>query len=245
MPSRLTLSERISTLRGAFPSFAAVASHVGVSERTLRRWKNQGVTPSPARAESVKVLIRDSAKERKRMIARARREGVEPFPVPVLLEPHRVKHIAREISDTVDYKVPRWMDIEGVSQVISAYRNRRDRQGKPARFRIIVFLTMDFESDGVVVSGGGKTMLEWEEINDWSDDEILEYLYDAVGYDDDSDTEPGRVVLIRTIDNAAQRTANRPHNAIGEKASKPLAKAKTKKQRGKKAVRKTGKKNTR
>lgn len=74
MASRHTLREQLQTLQTRKGmTQVRIAELLGVSERTVRRWKNEGVQPSKDHHASTQILSREAAKVRREII----RQSVE------------------------------------------------------------------------------------------------------------------------------------------------------------------------
>jgi len=74
MTTRYSLREQLqqlATQKGA--TQRAIAEKLGVSERTIRRWKNEGVRPSAVNADAVSVLRSEAARVRKQIIRQSER----------------------------------------------------------------------------------------------------------------------------------------------------------------------------
>jgi len=67
MAARYTLREQLQQLATQYTQ-RQIAERLGVSERTVRRWKNEGVQPSADHADAAAVARRDAAEVRKRII---------------------------------------------------------------------------------------------------------------------------------------------------------------------------------
>lgn len=222
-------------MRETRKNFREVARDLGVSERTLRRWRNEGVTPSAPKAAAVETLKRVSTTVRRRKLAQARREGLDLSTVDVppsvrritRIDPYDPERKRRILSDTLELSIaPRartsWGDI------LSRYRDEQNARRERAAFRGLVMMHGTFESEGVT-RRGGPTMTEWEEINDWNDEEIEEWIEQAL--------EDGSILGLRilrsggSVKTTGTRSKNQP---IGQKTRAPLvAPTRSKRQRSK------------
>lgn len=226
---KLSLADRIRLLRHDANSFREVARELHVSERTLRRWKNEGVKPSASKAGSVEHLVKQSAKVRRRVVARAKREGFDLSDVPVPVDAKRIQRIdpydpdrkRRIPSDTVELSSRARTDTNKWVELLIRYRDRQNRKRARAAFRSVVIMHGSFESEGRM-RRGGPTMTEWEEINEWSDDEIIEWANQV--------DEDGTIIALRVLsgETPGKNVTNQPNR---KKARKTLGASKGSKRR--------------
>lgn len=237
MTRKIPLSARIDLAREGARTFAELAKRVGVSERTLRRWRNQGVQPSPQKAAAVSAISRASTSVRRRKLSQSRREGLDLSKVAAPPAARRITRIdpmdpqrkARILSDTVELTKTRTTRTSW-GEILSRYRDEQNRRGERAAFRGLVVMHGSFESEGARRQGG-PTMTEWEEINDWEDEEIEDWIEQA--------DEDGDIIGLRILRaNAKTTRAGFTHQSNRQKTSATLGARARSKRKGKKAVRK-------
>jgi len=156
------------------------AKFLNVSERTIRRWKNEGVEPTAPHRE---ILVERSSRERTRLRRQAAREG---FVLPdtrvqlpgrrqTRLDPRDPKRQRRIPSDTVIYKV----DKSRMADMLALMQSYRDQGGA---FRVVHELPAG-KTDYTKQKYGKKRNVSttWESIAQsrfQSDDGVLDFLQD-------------------------------------------------------------------
>ena len=131
MALKLTTQDRILTLLQTRTQKQAAAK-LGVSDRTVRRWKNEGVQPTLPHRQT---LIKKDQRVRAYYKSVARRDGFEAPSWPVQPPAGRqtrwdAKHEHRVSSNTVIVDV-RKMPLEDQLHVVKAYRDVTRRMRRP------------------------------------------------------------------------------------------------------------------
>ena len=162
------------------------AKFLNVSERTIRRWKNEGVEPTRPHRET---LVEQSGRERSRLRSQARRQGVEVVPdLPVQFRGRRQTRIdmtdpkrqRRVLSDTVIYAVEKGRPSDWLA-LVKHYRAGAARGIVAAR--IIHKLSVghkDHTGRTVTKKKNGSTM--WESLHQTrfkTDQGILDWLQET------------------------------------------------------------------
>jgi len=125
MPRRLTTRERVLQLSQRYTQ-AQIADKVGVSVRTVRRWKNEGVEPS--RAENERALSKAVASVRGALRKRAARQGFE-IPEEMRLIPEKFERMMR--IDPMDPQRKRRIPYQSIEFDVRRLHDRKagvDRQ---------------------------------------------------------------------------------------------------------------------
>ena len=179
---KLTTQDRILTLLQTRTQKQAAAK-LGVSERTVRRWKNEGVQPTPPHR---KTLIEKDQRVRAYYKSVARREGFDAPSLPVQPPAGRqtrwdLKREHRVPSNTVIVDV-RKMPIEDQLQAVKAYRDATRRMRAPALRAVHKLSVGHKDHTGRTVTRKrakrhGSTMWEsFEQSRFQSDEGILDWL---------------------------------------------------------------------
>lgn len=146
-----TVRERIDQLAASGLTQARIADRIGVSTRTLRRWRNEGKTPAPASAKSVSRLAHEATTARTAIKRRLVRQGIKPPPGAVVVPPGRKLNKRVEKPDgTIEYKPGKITEFntEGLSSdsifdLVWPYRDQalirgRRQRREPGSFRLIM-----------------------------------------------------------------------------------------------------------
>jgi hypothetical protein len=183
---KLSTVDRILTILQTVTQNVA-ARILGVSDRTIRRWKNEGVEPTlPHR----KTLVRESGRERSKFRRQAFRAGIKPADVPVQppvrrqtrFDPRDPKRKRRILSDTVIYRAEK-MRLEDMLHLLKYYR---ERQGRMDAVRLIHKLSVGHKDHtGRTVTRKrairhGSTVWEWlGQTRFQSDEGVLDWLQEV------------------------------------------------------------------
>lgn len=169
---RYSVRDRVALLATRYTQ-KQIAEKLGVSVRTVRRWKNENV--QPARPETLEA-IRKTAETVRRTLAREARKARAPLPKVAVppktariqrLDPTDPKLVRRIDSDTVSYDV-RGMSMQDIRAILRWLRDR-DR---------IVRVIYKIPKGGTSLGGrdylkGGQSSTEWEaDFGMFTDDEI-------------------------------------------------------------------------
>lgn len=163
MKRALTTADRVLTVLQTRTQVQA-AKYLGVSERTIRRWKNEGVQPlRPHR----KTLVEKSGSARHSLVRRARREGARvlggSIPVPVervmKLDPFDPKRKRRIVSDTLMYRIGK-TSRAGILEIMKSLR------GTGSLFRLVMDLKPGLpDSKGKVHRKKHRYSTAWDSID--------------------------------------------------------------------------------
>lgn len=177
---RLTTAERVRVLT-ARATMAEAAKAIGVSVRTLRRWKNEGKEPGDA--DTRRKLVQASTRERAKIL-RAGRTGSDRYEVPNVPVPpptQRVRWRDREDptgrrtvrSDTIAHDL-RGMTIGDVLRLLRYYADRG------AMIRIIYRVPKGGTSQGGrEYSRSANASTTWTVLSANADtDKLLSLIYD-------------------------------------------------------------------
>lgn len=217
---KLTLPDQLTILNERYTQ-RELAKKFRVSDRTIRRWKNENGAPSAAHRKTQARIAKASSATRRELLAQGRSK-VQDFKIPVSvrvppklhritrIDPRDPKRRRRILSDTLDADVSRLRPFD-IYALLVAYRDKANRERRRAGFRLMVRMAEQFESGGMVRPAGGRTMTRWEEFNDWEDDEIAEYLSEI--------DERGKILGARLLD---------PIVPVKRRGAAPAAKARAK-----------------
>lgn len=112
MSTRYTLREQLQQLATQHTQ-REIAARLGVSERTVRRWKNEGVNPSADHREAVTVLRTEASRVRRQIIRQSERYAdIDPTlkreiqkPIKQLLRERPLPATRRKLRDShIGYK---------------------------------------------------------------------------------------------------------------------------------------------
>lgn len=208
---KLSLPDQLTILGERFTQ-KQLAKKFGVSDRTIRRWKNERVSPSVAKGQAI-TQISKAARSVRRSLLEQGRARAQSFRIPasIPVPPSKVRRISRIDprdpsrkrripSDTIDADVSKLRNFD-IYSLLVAYRDKANAERRRAGFRLLVKMDSNFESGGMVRPAGSKTMTRWEEFNDWSDEEIAEYLNEL--------EEAGKVYRVRLLDPIQPKAAKR------------------------------------
>lgn len=177
---RLTTAERVRVLT-ARATMAEAAQAIGVSVRTLRRWKNEGKEPGDA--DTRRKLVQASTRERAKIL-RAGRTGSDRYvvpPVPVAPPTHRVlwrdwndpSGKRKIISDTIAHDI-RNMTISDVQKLLRYYADR----GAEIRFVYRVPIGGTSLGGKEYLKGGNASTMWKVLLPSMSEDRLLSFIYD-------------------------------------------------------------------
>lgn len=172
---------------------AKIAKRYGVSERTIRRWKNQGVQPNTVNRRSVVPhILRDKNTEIRRLRAVAKRSGAvfPDVPVPVVTERIQRRDALKPDtfvdSDSVFYHVKGY-SARDIFELMRLLRNEKK----------IVRIIYKVPKGGTSLGGreyakGGRTSTDWERFySEFSDDDLFGLI---------ETVRPERFIYIATLD---------------------------------------------
>jgi len=223
---KLSLADALTVQSQQFTQ-RELAKRYRISTRTIRRWKNEGGTPAAFHDRVANRILKDGRATRRRMV-RQHGEAIPPgvaVPPPIRritrIDPSDPKRKRRVASDTLEADTEK-LRADDLLQLLIGYRDRANRRGQRAGFRFTVFMQVQFESGGVTRAAHNRTMLEWQEFNDWSNGEVWEYIEETLG--------KGRIIGVRLLDPRASKKAPRPvrvkREAKPRKKTKPRRKGK-------------------
>jgi len=158
---RYTVRDRVALLATRYTQ-KQIAEKLGVSVRTVRRWKNEGVTPHSVQAQAKLRSLATSVRKTLQTQARKARAPLPQVPVPpkarrvLRLDPSDPKLVRRIDSDTVSYDV-RKMSEDDIRAILQWLRDR-DR---------IVRAIYKIPKGGTSLGGrdypkGGQSSTDWE-----------------------------------------------------------------------------------
>ena len=142
--------ERIDQLAASGLTQTRIAERIGVSTRTLRRWRNQGKEPSPAKAKAVSRLAHEATNARQANKRKLERQGIRPPPGATIMPPGRRLNKRIETPKGVEYRPGKITELntEGLSlsailDLLWPYRDQalirgRRQRREPGSFRFIV-----------------------------------------------------------------------------------------------------------
>lgn len=127
--SRLSIADALTQLLDktqptAYATTRLLAEKLGVSERSIRRWKNEGKTPHVAGVEG---KIKERAREQQRSIARREKtQGVPKLPEvkSVRVQGYRKRLRTGDLSRTVSYNVSGLSQAQQADILTDIWRSR-------------------------------------------------------------------------------------------------------------------------
>jgi transcriptional regulator with XRE-family HTH domain len=175
---RRTVRDKVALLATRYTQ-KQIAEKLGVSTRTVRRWKNENVQPARVQTEAKLRSLAASVRKTLQAQARKARAPLPNVPVPpkarrvLRLDPSDPKLVRRIDSDTVSYDV-RGMSMQDIRAILRWLRDR-DR---------IVRVIYKIPKGGTSLGGrdylkGGQSSTEWEaDFGMFTDDEIDAWMGD-------------------------------------------------------------------
>lgn len=174
-PAHSARDDVLLVLRGRTQKQAA--QFLGVSERTIRRWKNEGVTPSPQHA----LVLKKAATHERRVLSQPTRrrlkEYVKGLPTGKTYQ-----------SDWLSYKVE-GLSPSDIFSLVKRVRGKKEREGYDELLAQFILMRVDERGNDIRSATPVFDLLTYTDLDIWEEIEAALKRY-----------EKSRIVLFSILD---------------------------------------------